>query len=230
MRISQETTVAEVASAIPASVPVLQRFGIDFCCGGKRPMSDACREQGLSFTDVAAAIEAATRTPAEERDWRQEPLHALTAHIVTTYHDRLREDLPRLETLAAKAAHAHAARSSAFALIRDVISELATGLLDHMRKEELILFPTIEAIEQGDQSRSAWLAQPIAVMEQEHDHAGALLTELRTVTNHYTVPEWGCATVRALYHGLDELESSMHMHVHLENNILFPRAMAPAAH
>jgi regulator of cell morphogenesis and NO signaling len=94
-----------------------------------------------------------------------------------------------------------------------------------MRKEEMVLFPAIEALEAGDARRPFPNAAPIAVMEDEHDRAGALLTELRSLTCGYEVPEWGCATMRALYYGLAELEAAMHVHVHLENNVLFPRAL-----
>ena len=229
MTITETMTVADIATTLPSSVQVLQRYGVDFCCGGKRLLGDVCREQGLSLPELTTAIEAsASAADGDPRDWRQEPLHRLIAHIVTTYHDRLREDLPRLEAMAAKAAKAHAAKAPYFAHLGDVIGELSADLNDHMHKEECVLFPAIAGLENGERHHAAWLQQPITVMEQEHDRAGGLLAELRRATHQYAIPDWGCATVRALHQGLEDLEASMHVHVHLENNVLFPRALALA--
>lgn len=224
MTITESMTVAEVASTIPSSVRVLQRHGIDFCCGGKRPIAEACREHGVSFNELTTAIDASAGVASDARDWQREPLHTLITHIIATYHDRLREDLPRLSVMAEKAVRAHGAKAPFLTRLRDVVGELREDLTDHMHKEELVLFPAIKALEAGDRSRADWLAQPIAVMEMEHERAGALLAELRQLTDGYEVPAWACPTVRALYQGLAEVESEMHVHVHLENNILFPRA------
>ena len=228
MTITESTTVAEVATAIPSSVRVLQRHGIDFCCGGKRPIGEACREQGVSFRELATAIDASIPAAPSRHDWPHEALHALIAHIIATYHEPLREDLPRLTAMADKAVRAHGAKAPFLLRLREIVGELTQDLTDHMHKEELVLFPTIRALEAGDRSHADWIAQPIAVMEQEHDRAGALLAELRQLTAGYEPPPWACATVRALYQGLAEVEASMHVHVHLENNILFPRANAIA--
>ena len=229
MTITETTTVADIAATLPSSVQVLQRYGVDFCCGGKRLLGDVCREHGLSLPELTTAIEASVSAPdGDHRDWRREPLHRLVAHIVTTYHDRLRIELPRLEAMAGKAAKAHATQDSYFTRLEDVIGELSADLNDHMHKEELVLFPAICGLENGERHHAAWIQQPITVMEQEHDRAGALLAELRRITHQYAVPDWGCATVRALYQGLEALEASMHVHVHLENNVLFPRALALA--
>ncbi len=228
MTITESTTVAELAATVPSSVRVLQRHGIDFCCGGKRPIGDVCREKGLSFGDISAAIDASARREHGQRDWSREPLHALIDHIIATYHDRLREDLPRFEAMAGKATLAHASKAPHLARVQDLVGELSADLNDHMRKEELVLFPAIRTLEGAGRRGASWISQPITVMEQEHDRAGELLAELRSITNHYTVPDWACPTVRALYRGLEEMEASMHLHVHLENNILFPRTLALA--
>jgi regulator of cell morphogenesis and NO signaling len=224
MRITETTTIADIVTALPSSVRVFQRQGIDFCCGGKKPIGAVCEERGLNFTDVASAIETSRDTVEETRDWWQEPLRAVIEHIVTTYHNPLREELPRLQVMALKVARVHGDNAPYLGRLRTTLGELSRDLLAHMWKEEMVLFPAIDAIESGDY-RSFPLATPIAVMELEHDHAGALLSELRFLTDGFTVPEWGCATVRALYHGLAELEASMHLHVHLENNVLFLRAL-----
>jgi regulator of cell morphogenesis and NO signaling len=226
MIITEQTTVADVASTLPSSVRVFQRHGIDFCCGGRTPLALACREQGVPFAEVVSAIEAsAQEPPGHARDWNHEPLHALVDHIVATYHDPLREELPRLVSMAEKVSRVHGARAPHLKRLEAIVAEVSVDLGSHMRKEEVVLFPAICTIDGGRRAPAASLSAPIEVMEHEHDRAGALLSELRTITDGYIAPEWACATFRALYHGLSELEATMHVHVHLENNILFPRAL-----
>ena len=227
MTITEATTVADIASALPSSVRVFQRYGIDFCCGGKRSLARACQERSLPFADVVGAIEASARQrPADHRDWTHEPLHALIEHIVAIYHEPLREELPRLESMAAKVARVHGARAAHLTRLETIVSELTAELQSHMQKEERVLFPAIRTIEGGQGRPAVPISAPIAVMEAEHDRAGALLSELRAITDDYVAPIWACQTFQALYDGLLELETAMHVHVHLENNILFPRALA----
>lgn len=223
MRITEETTVAEIATAVPASVRVFQRHGVDFCCGGRKPLSVVCEEQGLSFAEITEAIARAGTRTADDRDWSNEPLPALIDHVVKTYHDALREELPRLQSMAAKVATVHGDKDPALRRIRDVVGELSADLRDHMAAEEAVLFPAIRAIAAG--SGHMPIAAPVSVMEHEHDRAGVLLTELRRQSTGYVPPAWACGTLRALYQGLAQLEADMHVHVHLENNILFPRAL-----
>jgi regulator of cell morphogenesis and NO signaling len=226
MTITEHTTVGEIASTLPSSVRIFQRHGIDFCCGGRKPLAAACRDRGLSFEDVSNAIETAAAAPKnQDRDWRQEPLHTLVAHIVATYHDTLREELPRLQAMAAKVARVHGSKAPHLARLNTIVTELAEDLSAHMDKEEMILFPAIVALEAGTSQHGMPLSGPIHVMEHEHDRAGDLMADMRRITDGYIAPDWACQTFRALYHGLEELESSMHVHVHLENNILFPRAL-----
>ena len=225
MTITETTTVGEIASGLPSSVRVFQHHGIDFCFGGKKPLSEVCRERGLTFTEMASAIEASRPIAGiDPHDWASESLRTLITHILTTYHQPLHEELPRLQTMAAKVARVHGDKDARMTRLDAVVTELVADLHAHMTKEEVVLFPAINAIETGTRGPVP-IAAPIAVMEHEHDHAGALIAELRALTDGYRVPEWGCATVQALYQGLAELEQDMHMHVHLENNLLFPHAM-----
>ena len=230
MNITKSTTVGDIASTVPSSVRVFQRHGIDFCCGGQTELGLACQEHGVPFAELVSDIQASALAPQpDERDWTVEPLHGLIHHIVETYHEPLREELPRLESMAAKVARVHGAKAAYLTRVETIVSSLSADLRSHMRKEELVLFPAIRAIEKGLVSASMRIDAPIAVMEHEHDVAGALLSELRAITGGYVAPAWACATFRALYDGLSELEAAMHVHVHLENNILFPRALALAA-
>jgi len=218
--------VSEIVTAVPSSVRVFERYGVDFCCGGKRPLAMACEERGLSFGAILREIELSAAVIDDRRDWSAAPLRELTAHIVTTYHQALRQELPRLEGLLAKVLKAHRAKAPELLSQLDAsLNELSAELLVHMQKEEAALFPAIVRLEvQG--APGLPLDAPVRVMEHEHDHAGALLGALREVTDNFAPPDWACATVRALYAGLTELESEMHMHVHLENHVLFPRAAA----
>jgi regulator of cell morphogenesis and NO signaling len=225
MTITEHTTVAEIAAGVPSSVRILQRHGIDFCCGGKKPLRGACQEHGVSVAEVVSAIEASAAAHADDTDWTREPLPALIDHIIVTYHDALRDELPRLEAMAAKVARVHGDRAPSLTRLAAVVTSLAADLRAHMDKEEMVVFPAIRALDGAVEPAAASLAVPISVLEHEHDDAGALLAELRRSTNGYVPPAWACATFRALYHGLSELESTMHVHVHLENNVLFPRAL-----
>jgi len=225
MTITETTTIADIAAHVPSSIRVFQRRDIDFCCGGKRPLADVCADRGVRFNDVVDEIASSAAAPADiVTDWLDAPLDALTAHIVRTYHDPLRDELPRLNVMAAKVARVHGDKDPRLGRVASSLATLSDELQTHMRKEELMLFPIIEAVEVGAPA-SMQLDAPIAVMTHEHDSAGALLAELRSLTDGYQAPRWGCATVRALYSGLSELEVTMHVHVHLENNILFPRAL-----
>ena len=225
MTITEATTVAEIAASVPSSIRVFQSRDIDFCCGGKRPLAEACAEKGLPFTEVVDEIASSAVVHRDiTTGWLEAPLDALTDHIVRTYHDALRAELPRLNTMAAKVAKVHGDKEARLDRVAATLAALSDELQTHMRKEELMLFPIIDALEKGG-SASMGIASPIAVMEDEHDHAGVLLAELRALTDEYRPPQWGCATMRALYAGLAELEQAMHVHVHLENNILFSRAL-----
>jgi regulator of cell morphogenesis and NO signaling len=229
MTISRSTLIADIAATGPSSVRVVQRHGVDFCCGGKQPLAVACEDLGLSFDDLAREIDDSATVTLDNHDWTMAPLHELTDHIVSTYHDALRVELPRLSAMAARVAAVHGARApQTLPRIDAVARELKADLLDHMRKEEVVLFPAIGRLEAGGAAGLA-LAAPIHVMQLEHDRAGDLLAELRLLTEGFVEPEWACATTRALYQGLAQLEQDMHLHVHLENNVLFPRALALAS-
>jgi regulator of cell morphogenesis and NO signaling len=224
MTFTEHTSVGDIAAALPSSVRVFEQYGIDFCCGGGKSLGTACHDQGLSVDEITRAIDAACPEAALERDWTHAPLGALTDHIVTTYHDALRTDLPRLQAMAAKVHAVHGARPPLEG-VKHVLSTLADELTTHMRKEEEVLFPAIHRADAGREANPRWIAMPITIMEHEHEDAGAMLAELRRLTDDYVPPVWACQTVRALYRGVNELEHSLHLHVHLENNVLFPRAI-----
>lgn len=229
MQITENTPVADIAASVPSSIRVFQERGVDFCCGGRKPIGVVCEEQGLSFSDIVGAIKASAAVSAPgQTDWTQEPLHALVDHIIRTYHDPLRRELPRLQAIASKVLQVHGSKSIRLGRVEEIVEELSDEMTSHMDTEELALFPAIRALEDGDSPRLA-VVGPIDAMEREHDRAGRLLAELRELTDSYVVPEWSCTTFQTLYRELEEVETSMHEHVHLENNVLFPRALRLAA-
>jgi len=215
---SASPTVADVARRGVTATRVLQRHRIDFCCGGGRPFDEACAARGVDPEIVLSEIDGETFAP-DETDWSTAPLADLVEHIIVRFHEPLRLELPRLAELAQKVARVHAERDRRLPALRDAFLALATELLPHMDKEEQILFPWIV----GGRGRSA--GGPVRAMEAEHDHAGGLLRELRTLSDDYTLPEEACGSWRALWEGLETLEADLHAHIHLENNILHPRAL-----
>ncbi|OFW23794.1 MAG: iron-sulfur cluster repair di-iron protein [Acidobacteria bacterium RIFCSPLOWO2_02_FULL_59_13] len=234
MTITSKTTVGEIAKTIPTSVAVFQRHGIDFCCGGNKPLEEACQEKGVSVDQIVSEVDK-TRQPAggaTARDWNSASLSELIQHILDTHHAYLHSEMPRLEQMLAKviAAHGEKHPESLQPLAR-LYAGLTTELWNHMGKEENILFPLIQQMEQASQGgRRAGptgmsIESPIRVMEMEHESAGSALEQMRQVTDGYQVPADGCATYRALLEGLERLEADLHVHIHLENNILFPRAL-----
>jgi len=222
MSISTETRVGKLAAEHPLATRVFARHGIDYCCGGGRPLGEVCNEKGLDTTTVLEEIEEELKQPGASMErWDRAPLGDIIAHILHAYHRPLREELPRLQGMARKVLDVHGENDPArFKRIVSVLDALKLETDSHMMKEEQVLFPMI-------QSGSGTMAGgPISVMEHEHDDVGAALRELRDLTNDYTVPEAACNTWRALWHGLAALETEFHQHIHLENNILFPRALA----
>jgi regulator of cell morphogenesis and NO signaling len=222
MSVTSETTVGRLAAEQPLATRVLARHGIDYCCGGGRSLGAVCEEKGL---DVGALLdeigeELETAGVSDER-WDQAALGDLIEHIIAAYHRPLDEELPRLETMAQKVLEVHREKDAErLSELLSVYLGLKAELEAHMAKEERILFPMIR------QGHGAMAAAPISVMEHEHESAATALRRLRALTNDYKVPSEACNTWRALWHGLAALEESLHQHIHLENNILFPRALA----
>ena len=227
MQIVETVTVAEIAKNSLAAVRVFEKYGIDYCCGGKRPLADVCRDKAYNPDTIQAELDAALAGILQpERDWSEAPLSELVEHIVTTHHDYLRREFPGLQARLDKVYRVYNQRyGPALVGLPEVFGALRSELELHIRKEEVILFPAIVAFEKVPQSpRAGMLSDLIQAMEAEHSEAGEALAKIREITNDFSVPDYGCVTYRALMSGLEELERDLHMHIHLENNILFPRA------
>jgi len=195
-------------------------------------LGEVCAERQLDVEQIRREIATLDPSEAEEKDWSAEPLAAIVEHILARYHRPLQEELPHLAAMAQKVARAHGASfPEMIPPLQQRLSELADDFETHMMKEERVLFPYIAALEAAaiegrslPRSPFGTVANPIAAMEADHDEAGRLLAEMSRLTGGYQLPEGACNTFRALFHGLAELEREMHLHVHLENNVLFPRA------
>jgi regulator of cell morphogenesis and NO signaling len=218
-----DRSLADIVLERPAAAQVLQRLGLDYCCGGRQSLREACAERGLDPGTVAVFLEHDVDPAAalEARDWRTAPLAELCAHIVDEHHRRLRWELPRLSELAERAAAVHGdVRPQLHDLSRE-LAALRAELEEHIDEEERELFPALAA---GGALDAAQLEQLL----HEHDDAGARLRRLRELGGDYATEQALCATHRSLLQGLHGLELDLHQHVHEENNILFPRATSAA--
>jgi regulator of cell morphogenesis and NO signaling len=228
---TSDRPVGQFAAEFPASVRVFEKHGIDFCCGGQIPLSDACARKGLDPAAVLGEIDQAIQTPAEDpTDWLAAPLPALIDHILDTHHAFMKAQLPRVAALLAKVLAAHGDRHGEMLRgVTSVYGGMKAELDGHLAKEEMVLFPMVRSLSSGAPSGSfhcGSVRNPIRVMCTEHDSAGEALVQLRRLTDNYTPPGDACNTFRAVYFDLQEMERDLHRHIHLENNILFPRAIA----
>ncbi|MBI2815593.1 MAG: iron-sulfur cluster repair di-iron protein [Acidobacteria bacterium] len=234
MTITEQTTVGEVASTVPASVRVFQQFGIDFCCGGGKTLAQVCGEKGIPLEGLLAGVEKAQEPAAasQVRDWNAGSLAVLIDYILNKHHEYLKSEMPRLGSMLAKVIQVHGNNHpESLHPLGKVYGGLKRELEEHMWKEENVLFPLIKQLEEvhngsGAPFRGMPVGGPIRMMEMEHESAGEALRHMRELTSGYTPPADACNTYRALLHGLLEMEADLHEHIHLENNILFPRAVA----
>jgi regulator of cell morphogenesis and NO signaling len=229
------TTVADIVIANPAAARVFERYAIDYCCHGQRPLDEACADAGADLAtverDLAAAVtgEGDRHRTSSGADELPDDVGALIGRIVATHHTYLRRELPRLHDLMGKVVAAHGARHPEVHEVAQLLAALTDDLMPHLMKEEKVLFPlAIELLGAVEPTsfHCGSVTNPIRVMHHEHDRVGQLLAELRRRTDAYVPPGDACPTWRALYAGLAALEQDVHTHVHLENNVLFPRIVA----
>jgi regulator of cell morphogenesis and NO signaling len=235
MSVMTEKTVREIAVEFPGSTRVFEKLGIDYCCGGGQGLEQACQSANVPLEQVIDSLEMAdiaARSTHKDRDWQREPLSDLIAHIQNTHHKNTREELARLGPLADKVCKVHGKNHSELAEIRTAFGVLSQELTTHMLKEDSVLFPHIVRMEESVIQKEPVLPppfgtvrNPVAMMMHEHDVAGIGLRDLRRASNGYTAPPDACISYQTLYGALAEFETDLHQHIHLENNILFPRAI-----
>lgn len=227
MEITSDTRVGDIAATIPAAISVFERYGVDFCCGGDTPLSEALRGTGLSVGAILAEIEsAASSIEAEDRlheDWAESDPAALADHVEAVHHSYLRDRLPGVGRKMATVLMVHGeAHPELFELGR-LFEQLRSEIEEHLQTEEEVVFPAIRALvrEAPTGSREAALKDSLRNLEHEHDVVGGLLKAMRGITSAYQTPSGACATYSALFQDLQSLEADIHRHVHLENNVMF---------
>lgn len=229
-----EETVGEIAAKDMRKAEVLKKFGIDFCCGGKKTLQQACVETGVDEAEVKAALAQAPATVAQGKafDFNRWEADFLADYIYNEHHIYYYQESPGLHELAEKVAARHGSHYPELITILSLFSKLEEELAEHFRKEEDILFPFVKALAKakklGDFSSIQTLPsinEAVQLMENDHEAAGSLLAAIRKAANNYQAPEHACQSFQLLYQKLEALEADLHQHVHLENNILFPKAL-----
>lgn len=230
----REQTVGALAVEIPLTIRVFEAWKIDYCCGGRTPLPDAVAAAGRTVDEFVAALDALATVPGDAaRDWSFETLSAMATGIVSTYHAWTREELETLEPLAQKVLGVHGHSHPELEDVLALIGAVRDDMLPHMLKEEQILFPYVTQMEEAAAAHRpaptpffGTVKNPVARMLAEHDRVGELLAQLRLVSAQYTPPESACFSYRELYRRLSDFEQRTHEHIHLENNLYFPRAIA----
>ena len=231
--ITTGTTVREVATELPQSTRLFEALKIDYCCGGNKPLSEACASAGVDVDAVMEMLSKVTQFEnTETTDLRSATLPQLITHILNTHHVFTKSELERLETLTAKVIAAHGGNHPELIQLGELFKLLSDDLMPHMFKEEQILFPYILAmVEANENKRTRPFApfgtvnNPIRMMMREHDNAGEILRDVRALTSDFQTPADACISYQTLYQALENLEKDLHQHIHLENNILFPKAL-----
>jgi regulator of cell morphogenesis and NO signaling len=237
MNLNATSTVRDLATEIPNATRTFEKLGIDYCCGGSKSLRDACTQAHVSVDDVLIALEQGSTfqqtAEADQPDFSNGALGVLIEHIITTHHAYVKQELPRIQQLLNKVVSVHGTAHPELSSIRETFQGMSAELVSHMMKEEHILFPHIVALESAvstgrpkPQPAFGTVSNPVHMMELEHESAGAALKEISARTSNYTAPEEACFSYRTLFAALKEFEEDLHRHVHLENNILFPRAIA----
>lgn len=229
MQATSEKTVRELVLESPNATRVFETMGIDYCCGGQRSLSEACATARVPVEEVLQRLDDSRGEAAYEgaHDWQKASLTEIIRHIVNTHHEYVKQEVPRLEKLLAKVVSVHGGNHPELLQIQSTFHSLGEELSSHLMKEEQILFPWIVQTESGEAPASCFgsVGNPIRMMMFEHDNAGAALREIRSASGDFTLPDDACISYETLYQALQAFEADLHQHIHLENNILFPRAL-----
>jgi regulator of cell morphogenesis and NO signaling len=226
-------SLAQIVNSNHRAAAVFEKYHLDFCCKGKRTLQQACTESNLNVEEVLTAIEQAkpVNSGTVPLHYEKLSLAQLSDYIVNTHHSYVKKEMPLLLGYLQKVAAKHGDRHPEMLKVLELFAAVKEEMEHHMQKEELVLFPRITETErQVNQGKElvvngTYLLSPVTTMEQEHDHAGSILAEIRKLTNDYTPPADACTTYQLSFAALQAFELDLHQHVHLENNILFPRAL-----
>jgi iron-sulfur cluster repair di-iron protein len=231
---ANDETLGQIAAKDLRKAEIFKKYGLDFCCGGKKTVREACAEKGLDATKVEKELQQADKVPnLRPFPYDEWGLDFLADFIVNTHHSYVKKSLPDLRNYSAKVARVHGARHPELVAIHQLVETVNAELTDHMVKEEQVLFPYIKemaaAVNKGQNpppgGRFGSIQNPIGMMEMEHEITAKALHQIRMLSNNYSLPEDACASYSLLYRKLEEFENDLHIHVHLENNILFPKTL-----
>jgi regulator of cell morphogenesis and NO signaling len=225
-----QQTLATIVTGNYATVPVLEKYDLDFCCKGNRTLAEACTEKGISVNAISEELEKSAATSTTKMPFTEMTAEQLISYILIHHHFYVKQSMPAIIGHLEKVASKHAGRFPYMAEVLCLFREITEELTMHMHKEEVILFPRIKEIAAQQDTRQhsnvapVYIAAPIRVMELEHKHAGDVLYTIRSLTNNYTPPADACTTFRLSLAELKAFEEDLHRHVHLENNLLFTLA------
>lgn len=227
MPYTQNTLVKDIVNEIPKAADVFKRYRIDFCCGGNRPIVDAAAGLNVDMdslmTELEAVYDKSIGEPINMEVWTNTDSNTLVEHIIEKYHRPLEEELTMLSPYVTKVSKVHGDSHPELLRVYELFYELKEELLEHTAKEEATIFPTLLKLDEVEGTERERMIDEIKLLEKEHDHAGQILRELREITGDFNPPIDACGTYRLVFKRLEMLESETFMHVHLENNILFPR-------
>ena len=217
------THVADLVTEAPSRAAVFEQLGIEYCCGGRVPLIDACADKGLAIDEVVAMLDASTDAAPIEIDLSSVGIEELIANIVDVHHARLRTELPRVAALAGKVARAHGGSDARLVEARDEVDRLVAELAEHLESEEVDVFPVCVRLASGATVDPTELRQLLETLEDEHDHVAVRLARLRELLDDFVPPPGACTSYRAYLDTLERIESDIHLHVHKENHVLFGR-------
>ncbi|MEO6970483.1 MAG: iron-sulfur cluster repair di-iron protein [Chthoniobacterales bacterium] len=231
--ITPETSVGEIVRAFPARSRIFENLGIDYCCGGKKSLAEACHAKKLDPATVVAMLSALDNGGKEvQADPDTLTLSELCDHIERVHHGYLREEFPRLDFMTKKVAATHGDADPRLLDVRRLFETFKDKVSEHTAEENEQVFPAIRKLEAADGDKTAavsGLKMEFDKLQSEHLSTGAALAQFNQLTDNYTPPDWACNTWRALCDSLRQMEKDMHQHIHEENNVLFPRALAVSA-
>jgi len=233
MLVQKENTIGEVVAWNLQTAKVFEDFGLDFCCGGKKTIQDACRERGINPETVLSNLVKIETTGGIAAHYDKWELDFLADYIITNHHTYVLNEITTIEHHLEKVTAKHGEKHTELLRINSLFNELKDELVIHMQKEEKMLFPYVKKMVIAKNNSLDFpfppfgsIKSPISVMESEHENAGRLMSEIGKASNSYTPPEDACTTFRLLYNELAEFEADLHVHIHLENNILFPKSIS----
>lgn len=229
----KERTIGQTVAEDYRTARIFRSFGLDFCCGGDKTIEEACLEKGVDAWEVQTALDNLGKASTGNHNYNDWSLDFLIDYIVNNHHKFVRSKLPEIEFYAYKVAQVHGKRHTELKEIYQLFMKLQNEITDHLDKEEQVLFPYVKELVKAenensslqDQPQFGTAAKPVAMMEAEHEEAGGIMEEIKNLSNNFTPPEDACATYRVLFQNLEGFRDDLHKHVHLENNILFPKAL-----